>query len=300
MKGALSNTSSQANKFVRSFLKNDKWNIISPIEKSIASTKIESNSYIEAKKPVSKINISNAEDFINYKINNKRFNNYKFPCLPENVHDMKGVDQAVYKYVHRQSLLRNIPTLTSNKFFILKFIPATHHVSLFRKSYFSFMFSNKGGYALNDPELSRSLSAYCGRYKKHSFFRERLFPLDKSVVRSIYRKNTRKAMFYALRENIRTENDLRNAAGIYYFRFLAVPKLEEDYLKLSNYINDALKKVLDPKSTFYSDLRRIVMSQNKSNNIAWLERNVKRTNYIGNPRFIRYFPKLPFLRSKQS
>ncbi|CCE85449.1 Piso0_005045 [Millerozyma farinosa CBS 7064] len=300
MKGAVSNTSSQANKFVRSFLKNDKWNIVNPIDKSIASTKVQSNSYIKVKKPVTKTDIKDAEGFIGYKINNKKFNNYKYPCLPENVHDMKGVDQAVYKYVHRQSLLRNIPTLTSNEFFILKLIPATHHVSLFRKSYFSFMFSNKGGYALNDPELSRSLSSFNGRYKKHSFFRERLFPLDKSVVRSVYRKNTRKAMFYALRENIRTEDDLKSAAGIYYFRFLVVPKLEEDYLKLSDYINSALKKVLDPKSTFNSDLRRTVTAQNKSNNIAWLERNVKRTNYIGNPRFIRHFPKLPFLRSKQS
>lgn len=300
MKGALSNTSSQANKFARLFLKNDKCNIIKPIDKSIASNKVRLNSHIKVKKSFSKINISDAEEFVGYKINNRRFSNYKLPCLPENVHDMKGVDQAVYKYVHRQSLLRNIPTLISNEFFILKLIPTTHHVSLFRKSYFSFMFTNKGGYALNDPELSQLLLKYNGRYKKHSFFRERLFPLDKSVVRSIYRKNTRKAMFYALRENIRTEDDLKNAAGIYYFRFLAVPKLEEDHLKLSKYINNALKKVLDPKSTFNLDLRRIVIAQNKLNNTAWLERNVKRTNYIGDPRFMRHFPKLPFLRSKQS
>lgn len=299
MKEALSVTSRKAGKFVRLFLKSNKWTIVNPIEESIVSNKVQRNSYIKVKKPVSKINISDAEEFISYKINQKKFNNYKLPCLPENVQDMKGVDQAVYKYVHRQSLLRNIPTLSSNEFFILKFIPTTHHVSLFRKSYFSLMFSNKGGYALNNPELSRLLLTYTGRYKKHSFFRERLFPLDKSVVRSIYRKNTRKAMLYALRENIRTENELKNAAGIYYFQFFVVPKLEEDYLKLSKYINDALKKVLDQKSTFNLELRRIVMAQNKLNNIAWLERNVKRANYIGNSRFVRHFPKLPFFRPKQ-
>lgn len=241
-------------------------------------------------------------DFRNYKEFGRTRYNEEYPpsytrnSLPLKPTDIKGVDQAVYKHVHRKQILKKLPSLLSSKFFTLKFFPELHHVSLARKSTIAYTFTNRGGFNLNDPLLAKSLTEYKGKYKKLAFFQEKLCPLDTAVGRAKYRKFIKRSLFQSLHKYVKTSRDLNQVRGVFFFRFSIVPATESDKQQIMKDLDLALNTLLKSDLKYKLQLMGVVKEQNKAfKNGQLLAKEVKMYNTIGAKNVPGYYPKLPFI-----
>lgn len=215
--------------------------------------------------------------------------------LPNTATDIKGVDSAVYGHMQKKQILKKLPPLVNNKYFLLKFLPHQHYLALARKSNIAYTFTNRGGYKLNNLLLDKALANYNGKYKTLSFFQENLFPLNTAVNRAKYRKFVKRLLFEAVIDNADIKT-VSLVSGIFSFRFMTVPISEEDRHSVKNALDGAVKTVLHNKK-FRDKLFQVVNLQNSNTkNIDQLLAEVSKYNTIGAKNVPGYYPKLPFLR----
>lgn len=256
------------------------------------------NQYIVDKTETYQADFRNYKEFARRRYSKEYYPSYIRNILPENPTDIKGVDQAVYKHVHRKQILKKLPTLLSSKFFALKFFPELHHVSLARKSNIAYTFTNRGGFNLNDPLLAKSLTEYKGKYKKLAFFQEKLCPLDTAVGRAKYRKFIKRSLFQSLHKFVKTSRDLDQVRGVFFFRFSIVPATESDKQQIMKDLDLALNILLKPDLKYNLQLLGVVKEQNKAfKNGQLLVKEVKMYNTIGAKNVPGYYPKLPFINN---
>ena len=254
------------------------------------------NKYIEETTGAFKANFKNYKEFVKHRYNKEYPPSHIRNCLPEKPTDIKGVDQVIYKHVHRKQILKKLPTLLSSKFFTLKFFPDLHHVSLARKSNIAYTFTNRGGFNLNDPLLAKSLTEYKGKYKKLEFFQEKLCPLDTAVGRAKYRKFIKRSLFESLHRYVKSPKDVDQVRGVFFFRFTIVPATENDKNQVMTDLDLALKVLLRPNLNYKLQLLNVVKEQNKAfRNGQMLVKEVKLYNTIGAKNVPGYYSKLPYI-----
>lgn len=220
-------------------------------------------------------------------------------ALPQKPTDIKGVDAAAYTHMQRKQLLRNIPVLMQNKFFVLKFVDALHHLSLVRKSNIAYTFSNFGTPVLNDKTLEAAFKKYKGKYRQLNFFQSLPLATDTATERILYRKRVKRGLFQALHKNLphAAAGDIRKVSGIFLFRFVTCPATHEDYLVLERDLDLAVNKILTHKA-YVTNLANITDQQNKAfKNGKFLKQDVTVENTLGAENVPGYFPKLPFYTS---
>lgn len=220
--------------------------------------------------------------------------------LPEKPTDIKGVDHSAYCHVERKQMFKKMPTLKTNQFFVLKFFPYYHHLSLVRKSNIAYTFSNNGGSPLNDYALYDAFKKYRGKYAKMSYFRTTPNPKDKAVARAKFRKLVKRSLFEALHEVVpEQQKDVKLVSGIWFFKFDLSPRTEEDYKQVKLDLLSAVKTVYKDRR-FQKLTSDMLARHNKEQNYG--ESLVSDASHENNPGAAKvpgYFPKLPFLR-KQS
>jgi hypothetical protein len=284
---------------VRNFLSNSSGpvNLVKPISPMPQRTvPVLPNKYIEETTGAFQANFKNCKEFVKYRYNEEYPPSHIRNCLPEKPTDIKGVDQVVYKHVHRKQMIRKLPTLLSSKFFTLKFFPDLHHVSLARKSNIAYTFTNRGGFNLNDPLLAKSLTEYKGKYKKLAFFQEKLCPLDTAVGRAKYRKFIKRSLFESLHKYVKLPKDLDQVRGVFFFRFTIVPATESDKQQVMTDLDLALNVLLKSNLNYKLQLLNVVKEQNKAfRNGQVLVKEVKMYNTIGARNVPGYYSKLPYI-----
>lgn len=254
------------------------------------------NKYIKETTRAFQANFKNCKEFVKHRYNEEYPPSHIRNCLPEKPTDIKGVDQVVYKHVHRKQILKKLPTLLSGKFFTLKFFPDLHHVSLARKSNIAYTFTNRGGYNLNDPLLAKSLIEYKGKYKKLAFFQEKLCPLDTAVGRAKYRKFVKRSLFESLHKYVKSPKNLDQVRGVFFFRFTIVPATESDKQQVMTDLDLALNVLLKSNLSYKLQLMNVVKEQNKAfKNGQLLVKEVKMYNTIGAKNVPGYYSKLPYI-----
>lgn len=270
--------------------------IAKPKMNNPTNQKVAPNSFICTSFKPEEVNFKNYKDFINRRYKEEFPPSHIRNLLPQQPTDIKGVDQAVYRYVQKKQMYKKIPTLLSNRFFQLKYFPCLHHVSLARKSNISYTFTNKGGFNLNDPGLAKAVSEYKGTYKKLEFFLIKLCPLDTAVGRAKYRKFVKRSLFKSLQRHVKLPEDLKEVAGVFFFRFTIVPATDKEKIQATEEIDQAVKSLLNARLSFKVRLLTVVKEQNKAfKNGELLLNDVRRFNTIGAKNVPGYFPKLPYI-----
>lgn len=273
----------------------------SPISPVCSLTqKIQPNKFIGKTAQPYQVEFRSYKDFLKDRYKKEYPPNHIRDILPLKPTDIKGVDQAVYKHVHRKQMLKKMPTLLSSKFFTLKFFPDLHHVSLARKSNIAYTFTNRGGFNLNDPLLATALTEYKGKYKKLGFFQETLCPLDTAVCRVKYRKFIKRSLFLSLHKHVKIPQDLEQVRGVFFFRFTIVPATEDDRKQVIADLDQAVNILLRPSLNFKLKLWSIVKDQNKTfRNGEILVKEVNMYNTIGARNVPGYYSKLPYINNSK-
>lgn len=233
--------------------------------------------------------IKSSNDY--YRQLGKKSPTYCLPRLPEQTTDIKGVDPEVYKHVNRRQMYKQLPTLASNAFFTLKFIPASHHISLARKSTIAYMFTNKGGPLFNDDAYTKLFNNYNGKYRKDTYFGERKFPMDTAINRQRFRKLIKQTLFNAI-TTITKPEDISKVSGVFMFRFGKVPFTDNDKAEVKNYMTTAVT------SLFRNELQKRLenISREHESQASQLFPKLTVNNTFGHKNVPGYVPKYPFLK----
>lgn len=216
--------------------------------------------------------------------------------LPRRPTDIKGVDHIAYTHVERKQMFKKMPMVKQNAFFKLKFFPYYHHLSLVRKSNIAYTFSNGGGSPLNDSELYKAFKAYKGPYARNAYFRTTPHPKDKAVARAKFRKLIKRSLFEALHAIVPNEAPF-TVSGIWFFKFDASPRTEDDYAMIKRDMHSAVKKVHKDRE-FQLKLGQLLQKHNKDFNYGEiLVKDATLENNPGANRVPGYYPKLPFIKN---
>lgn len=193
-------------------------------------------------------------------------------------------------------MFKKSPAVVRSKFFVLKFFPALHHLSLVRKSNIAYTFSNRGGSVLNDTALLAAFSKYKGKYRDILFFKTQPSPRDTAVGRTKFRKAVKRSLFSSLHKL--AANDVALVLGIFFFKFDAMPATKEDYVNLQSDMDKAVAKITSDK-TYISALNQSVKQQNRDfDNGKGLIKEARFETLLGASRVPGYYPKLPFIRTR--
>lgn len=220
--------------------------------------------------------------------------------LPSKPIDIRGVDAAAYPHLQKKLLFRGIPVLVQNKFFSVKFVDSTHHLSLVRKSNIAYTFSNYGTPVLNDNSLAIAFKEYKGTYKNLEFFKSQPHGTDTACARIQYRKRVKRSLFEALHHEIPNSSDteIRSVSGIFLFRFSTCPSTAEDFALVDKDLKAGIATILRNKQ-YKAKLQLVTKQQNKEfKNGKALVKQVTMENTLGAKRVPGYYPKLPFILEK--
>jgi len=235
----------------------------------------------------------NSSEFINENYTNSVPSYSQHGTLPQSPTEIKGLEAFIAGNI-RQRQYRNTPNLVYTKYFLLKFFPKQHHLSLFRKSNIAYSFTNRSGFRLNDKKLDSSLTSYKGKYDKEPWFQTRMFPLETAFGRTRYRKLVKRLLFESLHKLVKTEQQIDLVEGIFQFQFTVVPESETDILAARKAIEKGVRIVLTDKS-FRKSLMNETKLANRSVLIPKLKKQIQLYNSVGETKRLGYFPKLPFL-----
>jgi hypothetical protein len=184
-----------------------------------------------------RIEYKNHENF--YKCNESRRPEEELKKKLPLVDEIRGLDQSAYMSLYSNN---KIPTIAQTKFFLLRFFPKQHYLSLFRKSNIAYTFTNKGGYKLNNPELENAIDAYKGKYRNNSMFSKNIRPLDTAFGRYRYRRYVRRILCNTIQETV-PFNKIHTVEGIFQFQFRIVPTNPKDRQEIRNSIKHAISTV---------------------------------------------------------
>lgn len=217
----------------------------------------------------------------------------KLPRVPT---DIKGVDQMVYRILNRKLVVKNVPQLIYGPYVHLRFYPESHVVSLARKSNVAYMFTNRGGFALNSKELETSFLNYNGKYKRNEFFQRKMMPLDTSVNRSKYRKFVKRCLFNSLHRHVQLlETQLPLVRGVFQFRLLVIPVSQKEKEKLAKEIDKVVESIVKGKNKKISQVLPPT-----SREVSAFMRELRLMDAPGAKNVPGYFPKYPFLKQFDS
>ncbi|KAF3990233.1 hypothetical protein FT663_03277 [Candidozyma haemuli var. vulneris] len=229
--------------------------------------------------------------------NYAKFSHITNKKLPKEPTDIKGVDHAAYSHIERKQMYKKTPTVVHNAFFRLKYYPYYHHLSLVRKSNIAYTFSNIGGFPLNDRQLYEGFKSYKGPYSRNQYFKTTPHPKDTAVARAKFRKAVKKALFNALHEIVpETPKDIELVSGIWFFKFDASPRTEEDYNLITKDLAIAVKKVYKDQQ-FREQINQLSHLHNRNGTDRRLIRDAHLEVRPGSSYVPGYYPKLPFIKT---
>lgn len=219
--------------------------------------------------------------------------------LPAAPTDIKGVDTAAYFMISRAISHKSAPRVIQNRFFLLKFLPKSHYLSLARKSNVAYTFSNFRISILNSSDLEACFSKYKGSYRNLDYFKTQPHPMGSAVARTKYRKFVKRELHKHLWDVVpNLESEIVKVSGIFCFRFTAVPTTEEELQLVSNDIRKAVNKVYCD-NIYHQNLQRYVRLQDDRGGSSSLTQNVQKENNIDANQVPGFYPKLPFLFSRK-
>lgn len=209
--------------------------------------------------------------------------------LPARPTDIKGVDLALYPYIHRRTeIYKVLPFILKNEFFALKFIPASHHACLARKSNIAYTFFNQG-LILNNKSLQKRFAEYKGQYRNNVFFSLSPNALGTAVARLQFRRKVKSSLFDAIRATVSGDDKVR---GIFCFELRVKPVTKDDERKFDDEMS-ALVSRLCSSQQLRAQIEKTVAAVRKPT-VRALKKDVARENTASANRVPGYCPKLPF------